>query len=74
MKTIGDIAQEVLDEVRSSKLTKLAELEVLKNASAADHKNEIARTLHKLAMEVRANKIDVSVEDVVGLAREIVNA
>lgn len=62
--SIGEIAEQVLDEVRSSKLTKLAQHKVLKEAGSKPIiRTEVGKLLLKLAEEVRHGSTDITAED-----------
>jgi hypothetical protein len=62
--SVGEIAERVLAEVRSAKLTKLAEHQMVKEASEKPRaRTPIGQALLKFAEEVRAQRIEVSEED-----------
>jgi len=73
--SIGQIAEAVLADVRESKLIKLAQQQFVKEA--AEHpepRTEVAKSLHKLAEELRTEKDDVSVDEVLSFLSEVRNA
>jgi len=62
--SIGTLADEVLQEVRSAKLTKLAEHQMIKEA--CEHpplKSPLAQQLVKVAAELREQRDEITVAD-----------
>ena len=62
--SIGEIAEQVLAEVRSSKLTKLAQHEILKEAQATPVvRTEVGKLLMKLSEDMRSVSADITTDD-----------
>ena len=62
--SIGEIAEQGLAEVRSSKLTKLAQHKILKEAQAAPAvRTEVGKLLMKLSEDMRSGSTDVTTGD-----------
>lgn len=62
--SIGDIAEQVLEEVRSAKLTKLAQHHILKEAETKPAvQTEIGKFLLKLSEEIRNDTLDITTQD-----------
>jgi hypothetical protein len=62
--SIGLLAEEILDEVKNAKLTKLAEHQMIKEA--CEHRppqTELGKQLVKLSVELRAQAGEVTVDD-----------
>jgi hypothetical protein len=73
--SIGEIAEQVLEEVRSSKLTKLAQHEILKEAQAKPVvRTEVGKLLMKLAEEVKSGSADITTEDLETFLSGVSNA
>lgn len=73
--SIGEIAEQVLEEVRNSKLTKLAQHEILKEAQAKPVvRTEVGKLLMKLAEEVKAGSTDITTEDLETFLSGVSNA
>ena len=62
--SISDISTAVLNEVRASKLIKIAELDIVQNPPRAPARTEVGQLLQKLACELRSQNNDVTVKDV----------
>lgn len=72
---IGKMAEEIVEEVRQNALLKVAQHEVVKEASARPNpKTELGKLLHKLAAEVRNMPNDVTVADVKNFLAEVGHA
>ena len=72
---IGQIAEKIVDEVRQNALIKVAQHEVVKEASKRPNpKTEIGKALYKLAEEVRKGSVDVTVDDVKNFLAEVGHA
>lgn len=62
--SVGEIAEKVLAEVRSAKLTKLAEHQMVKEASEKPRmQTPVGQALLKLAEDIKAQRIEVTDED-----------
>jgi len=62
--SIGDIAEQVLEEVRSSKLTKVAQYEILKEEESKPRaRTKVGKLLLKLSEDVRLGNEDITVEE-----------
>lgn len=62
--SIGTLTEEILQEVRSAKLTKLAEHQMIKEAcESKPPRTELGRQLLKLAEELRSTGDEISVDD-----------
>jgi len=62
--SIGEIAEQVLAEVRSSKLTKLAQHRILKEAQAMPVvRTEVGKLLMKLSEDVKSCSTDITTDD-----------
>lgn len=62
--SIGQLADQVLAEVKTGKLVKLAEQKILKHAEArAPVHNDLSLTLLKLASHLRSKPSDVSMDE-----------
>lgn len=62
--SVGEIAEKVLAEVRSAKLTKLAEHQMVKEASEKfQAKTPIGQELMKFAEELKTQQVEVTEED-----------
>jgi len=72
--SIGQLAENIVNQVKSEKLTKIAEYQLIKQASTEPPKTEIGRTLAKLAEEVRTQKLGISLEDLNSFLTEVSNA
>lgn len=73
--SIGNLAEQVLDEVRSNKLTKLAQHEIVKEAAARPNvTSPLGQALLKVAAGLRDQNDDVTVADVENLVREVNDA
>jgi proline dehydrogenase len=62
--SIGLLAEEILDEVKNAKLTKLAEHQMIREA--CEHRppqTELGKQLVKLAADLRTQSDEVSVDD-----------
>lgn len=63
--SIGKIAEQILAEVKQGALTKIAQHDVVKEASQRPHRRTaVGQQLAKLAEDLRAASADVTVEDV----------
>jgi len=60
--SIGNLAEEVLQEVKSDKLVKIAQYKMLKEAKPV-MRTQIGKTLMKLATDLRTAPDDVTVGD-----------
>ena len=62
--SIGEIAEQVLEEVRNSKLTKLAQHEILKEAQVVPVvRTEVGKLLMKLSEDVKSGSADITTGD-----------
>lgn len=62
--SIGTLTEEILQEVRSAKLTKLAEHQMIKEAcEKRPPRTELGKQLLKLASELRSMGDEVTVDD-----------
>jgi hypothetical protein len=62
--SIGEIAEQVVAEVRSSKLTKLAQHQTLKEAQSQPVvRTSVGKLLMKLAEDVKHGSTDITTED-----------
>lgn len=69
--TIGQLAEQILDEVKKEALVKIAQREVVKEASKRPNlKTDVGKLLHKFAEELRNAPQDVSVQDVKDFLKE----
>ncbi len=71
--SIGNLAEEVLQEVKSDKLVKIAQYKMLKEAKPV-MRTQIGRTLMKLATDLRNAPDDVTVGDLERFIAEADNA
>jgi hypothetical protein len=62
--SISDISAAVINEVRASKLIKIAELDIVQNPPRAPARTEVGQLLQKLAYELRGQTDDVTIKDV----------
>ena len=63
--SIGNLAEQVLREVRSGELTKLAQHEILRDTERTPKlETEIGKALYKAAQELRNNPDEITVSDV----------
>ena len=63
--SIGQLAQQVLDEVKANKLIKLAQQTIIKETTQHPAMvTDVGKLLHKLGEEVRSGRADISVDDV----------
>jgi len=75
MPHIGDIAEQVLDEVRSAGLTKIAEHQIVRAESAKPRaRTELGTALLKVAEELRSADNDITVGDLTGFLNGVRNA
>lgn len=72
---IGKMAEQIVEEVRQNALLKIAQHEVVKEASTRPNpKTEIGKLLHKFAAEIRSVRGDVTVADVKKFLAEVGHA
>lgn len=71
--SIGNLAEEVLQEVKSDKLVKIAQHKILQEAKPTMH-TSIGRTLMKLAVDIRNAPEDVTVGELENFISEADNA
>lgn len=72
---IGKMAEQIVEEVRQNALLKIAQHEVVKEASARPNpKTEIGKLLHKFANALRNTPNDVTVADVKKFLTEVGHA
>jgi len=72
---IGQMAEQIVEEVRQNALTKIAQHEVVKEASKRPNpKTDIGKLLYKAAAELRQDIGDVTVSDVKKFLSETGNA
>jgi len=73
--SIGNIAEQILAEVKQEALTKIAQRDFVKVASQRPHRGTvIGQQLAKLAEELRASEKDVTVADVQNFLAEVGHA
>lgn len=73
--SIGKLAEEIVEGVKQNALLKIAQHEVIKEASAQPHlKTEVGKLLHKVAQDLRRKSEDVSVADVQAFLKEVGHA
>ena len=75
MAQIGDIAEQVLEEVRSANLTKIAEHEVIQAEGRKPRpKTALGAALLKCAEDLRSMNEDITVEELQGFLGRVQNA
>jgi hypothetical protein len=73
--SIGQIAEQIVNEVRQNALIKVAQHEVVKEASKRPNpKTDIGKLLYKAAAELRREGNDVTVADVQNFLAEVGHA
>lgn len=73
--SIGQLAEKIVDEVKQNALTKIAQYEVVKEASKRPNpQTEIGKRLLKLAVDLREISEDVTVKDVQNFLKEVGHA
>lgn len=73
--SIGKIAEELLSDVKSNKLIKLAQQTIIKEATVRPAPTtDVGKLLHKLAEEVRSGRVEVSIADVKQFVEGLKNA
>lgn len=73
--SIGELAEQVLQEVKSEKIVKLAQHRILKEAQAKPVMHtKVGKTLMKLAADLRSEPTDLTVSDVENFVNEAGNA
>lgn len=61
-RSISDVADQVLAEVKRVERVKVAELEAVR-AATPRHKTEVGALMHKVAEELRATPVEVTYDD-----------
>ncbi len=75
LDSIGELAEQALREVRSSKIVKLAQHQILKEAQTKPTMHtEVGKVLMKLAVELRNETEDVTVSEFENFISENGNA
>ena len=73
--SIGELAEQVLQEVKSDKLTKLAQHHILKEAQAKPVMHtKVGKTLIAMAEDLRSGSEDISLGDFENFISEASNA
>ena len=73
--TIGKLAEQIVEDVKQNALTKIAQHEVVREASRNPApKTEIGKLLHKVAQDLRSKSDDVTVGDVQNFLDEVGHA
>lgn len=71
--SIGKLAEEVLQEVKSGKLVKLAQHKILEEAEPVMH-TKIGKTMMELASDIRNKSDGITVGDLENFVAEVDNA